>query len=272
MNGIEFNPDALRPRLHVRLARDGQDVLTSQQLRYHVFYEEMEAQPDAVALASKLDADRYDAICDHLLVIDKLAGGAFQVFDGALVGTYRLLRQDIAEKHFGFYAQSEFDIGPLLARHAGLRFLELGRSCVLKQHRSKPVVELLWQGIWDYVRAHKMDVMLGCASLDGTDPDRHTQALSFLGYNAAPKAEWHVRAITGRHVEMRRLSPGEFNAKRALASLPPLIKGYLRLGCCIGEGAVVDRQFNTIDVLIILPVAQINPRYFAHFGKPDATG
>ncbi|MFN9959725.1 MAG: ornithine--acyl-ACP N-acyltransferase OlsB, partial [bacterium] len=112
-----------------------------------------------------------------------------------------------------------------------------------------------------------MDVMLGCASLEGTDPDAHAFALSFLADMAAPP-EWKVRALPSRYVDMRRISPETIDKRRALTVIPPLIKGYLRLGCYIGDGAVIDRQFNTIDVLIILPVSVINPRYFAHFGQP----
>lgn len=188
--------------------------------------------------------------------------------DGELIGTYRLLRQEVANVNGGFYTQSEFDIAPLIERHKGLRFLELGRSCVLKPFRTKPVVELLWQGIWNYVRAHDMHVMLGCASLEGTDPDQHALALSFLSQAAAPQ-EWNVRALPGRYVDMKRIPPSDIDQRQALKDLPPLIKGYLRLGCYIGEGAVIDLQFNTIDVLIILPVSAINARYFAHFGQPN---
>ena len=235
-----------------------------------MFYEELGASPEDEAAARRLDHDRFDAICDHLVVVrraDAVHGG-IRLDDGELIGTYRLLRQDVAEANGGFYTEAEFDIVPLTRRHPGLRFLELGRSCVLKPFRTKPVVELLWQGIWNYVRAHDMHVMLGCASLEGANPDAHARALSFLSQAAAPP-EWNVRAVSGRSVEMRRLPPSEIDPRQALKDLPPLIKGYLRLGCYIGEGAVIDRQFNTTDVLIILPVSAINARYFAHFGQPN---
>jgi L-ornithine Nalpha-acyltransferase len=193
----------------------------------------------------------------------------FRVDDGELVGTYRLLRQSVAEKNGGFYTQSEFNITPLLQSKPNLNFLELGRSCVLKPFRTKPVVELLWQGIWNYVRLHKLDVMMGCASLEGTDLTAHASTLDFLARNCAAPPEWNVRAVSERYVEMRQPEKNAVDPKTALKALPPLIKGYLRLGCYIGEGAVVDTQFNTTDVLIILPVSKINPRYFTHFGNPN---
>lgn len=221
--------------------------------------------------AQRRDADHFDAICDHLVVVHRSpteTDDAIQLRDGALIGTYRLLRQEIATGHGGFYTQAEFDVAPLLAAHPSLRFLELGRSCVLKPHRTRPVVELLWQGIWNYVRHHRMDVMFGCASLDGIDPDAHAQSLSLLAGVAAPP-QWNVRALAEHRIEMQRIPLAQIDRRQVLQHLPPLIKGYLRLGCYIGDGAVIDRQFNTIDVLIILPVSAINTRYFAHFGAPS---
>lgn len=255
----------------MRQARSADEIEACQRLRYRVFYEELGANPQDEATTQRIDRDRFDTICDHLVVVQRAAmpdENAIMLADGELIGTYRLLRQEVAEAHGGFYTQGEFDIAPLIRTHPDLRFLELGRSCVLQPFRTKPVVELLWQGIWNYVRAHDLHVMLGCASLEGIDPQEHALALSFLA-QAAPPREWHVRALTSRYVEMKRIPPSEIDQRQALKDLPPLIKGYLRLGCYIGEGAVVDRQFNTIDVLIILPVSAINPRYFAHFGQPN---
>jgi putative hemolysin len=257
--------------LLLRLAHGPDEIAACRRLRYSVFYEELGATPLPGMAELRMDGDRFDSICDHLVVVRRTAPivrDAIGLVDGELIGTYRLLRQEVAEAHGGFYTQAEFDIAPLIAARPGLRFLELGRSCVLKPYRTKPVVELLWQGIWNYVRAHRVDVMLGCASLEGTDPEAHAQSLSFLAGAAAPP-EWRVRAHEDRRIEMSRLPHGGIDPRKALQRLPPLIKGYLRLGCFIGDGAVIDRQFNTIDVLIILPVSAINARYFAHFGAPN---
>ncbi len=254
----------------MRQAQGTEEIKACQRLRYHVFYEELRAIPQGEAAAQRIDEDGFDLICDHLIVVQREASSknGIMLADGELIGTYRLLRQEVAEAHGGFYTAGEFDIAPLIRAHPDLRFLELGRSCVLKPYRTKPVVELLWQGIWNYVRAHDLHVMLGCASLEGTNPDQHALALSFLA-QAAPPPEWNVRALPSRYVEMNRIPKAELDQRRALKDLPPLIKGYLRLGCYIGEGAVIDPQFNTTDVLIILPVSAINARYFAHFGQPN---
>jgi len=252
--------------LEVRLARNAADVRRAQRLRFQVFYQEMSAVADAPTMIARRDVDPFDPICDHLLVIDHEAVPRGPLRKPAVVGTYRLLRQDMAERHSGFYTASEFDIGQLIARHSGLRFLELGRSCVLPAYRNKRTVELLWHGIWTYVLAHRLDVMIGCASLEGTDPDRLALPLSFLHHYARAPEEWRTCAVPRRYVEMNRMPKRAVNARAALQELPPLIKGYLRLGAFIGDGAVVDRQFGTTDVLIILPVSAINSRYIDHFG------
>ena len=250
--------------LEVRLAHRAAEIRRAQRLRFDVFYQEMSAVADAATLIARRDVDPYDAMCDHLLVLDhdrpKTRRGA------AVVGTYRLLRQEIAERRGGFYSAGEFDIGPLIARHRGLRFLELGRSCVLPTYRNKRTVELLWHGVWSYVLRHKVDVMIGCASLEGTNPDALALPLSFLHHYARAPEEWRVAALSHRYHALNRLPKEAVDPKAALHGLPPLIKGYLRLGAFVGDGAVIDHQFGTTDILVVLPVAAINLRYIDHFG------
>jgi L-ornithine Nalpha-acyltransferase len=259
-----------RNGLALRMAQTPEDLRAAQRLRYQVFYEECGATADDTMRASRRDEDHFDAFCDHLLVIEQgrdTADGT-AVSDGRLIGTYRLLRQDVAENNGGFYTQSEFDLAPLLQRHAKLRFLEVGRSCVAEGFRGKPVAELLWQGIWNYVRIHRMDVMLGCASLEGTDVDALGEELAFIAHAQTTPEQWKVAALPDRHVPMRHDTPCDIDHRAVLRRLPTLIKAYMRLGCYFGEGAVIDHQFNTTDILIVLPVSEINPRYFNHYGAP----
>jgi len=261
--------------LEVRLAHSRREILRAQRLRYEVFYEEMSAVPGVVAGMRRLDQDAYDAVCDHLLVVDRAAPAkAAKPWSKSrrlnVVGTYRVLRQDKAPRGLGFYTQNEYDIAPLVAaRSPRYRFMELGRSCVLKPYRNKRSVELLWHGLWTYVREHKVDVMIGCASFEGTDPKAHAMALSFLYHHALAPPEWRCSAHAHLYQPMDLIPKDQIDVKAALKSMPPLIKGYLRLGAFIGDGAVIDRQFGTTDVLIILPVEKIDPRYFEHFGAPN---
>ena len=251
--------------LEVRLAQTAAEVRQAQKLRYRVFYQEGSAIANPARLFARRDIDGYDAICDHLLVLDHAARAKHPLNKPAVVGTYRLLRQPLAEEYGGFYTAGEFDIGALIARHSHLQFVELGRSCVLAPYRNKRTVELLWLGIWAYVLQNGLDVMIGCASLDGTDPKRLALPLSFLHHYARAPEAWRARALNERYVEMNRMSKEAIDPKEALRLLPPLIKGYLRLGATVGDGAVVDHEFGTTDVLTVLPVSAIKQRYLEHF-------
>lgn len=258
--------------LEVRLAKSRADIRRAQKLRYQVFYNEMSATPNTTTLMTRCDEDPYDPICDHLLVVDKSAKSFKKrpwPVRPRVVGTYRVLRQDVAKLYDGFYTQSEYNIASLVERKPNHKFIELGRSCVLKPYRNRRTVELLWQGIWTYVREHNGDVMIGCASFTGTNPNEHAMALSYLHHFAHPPEDWYVRAHESLYVDMNMVPKADINAKMALRSLPPLIKGYLRIGAYIGDGAVIDHQFGTTDVLIILPVEAMDDRYFSYFGKPD---
>jgi len=262
-----------RGNMQVRLAISSNEVRASQALRYRVFYREMSAKADARALVTRRDHDQFDRLCDHMLVIDHgakrrgvpLLRGSFS----RVVASYRLLPQLVAESCGGFYTQGEYDLESLIKRHPGKTFLELGRSCVLKSYRTKSTIELLWHGVFRYIQENNFDVMVGCASLEGTNPDQLALGLSFLHHHARAPDEWMVHAHPHRYVNMNRMAKEDINVKDGLKILPPLIKGYLRLGAFIGDGAVVDHQFGTTDVIVILPTEQIKTRYVTHFGAPD---
>ena len=271
--GRRFQPAKIYGRfgsLEVRLARKKSEIRRAQRLRYKVFYEEMSAIPSALAMLSRRDEDEFDPILDHLLVMDRGdANDGRRWRRSKVVGTYRMLRQEVADRNDGFYTQGEYDIAPLIRAKPGCKFMELGRSCVLKPYRNKRTLELLWQGVWSYVREHNADVMIGCASFEGTDPAAHAEALSFLYHTALAPEDWRVRAHEHLRVDMNMMPREALNTRAALKALPPLIKGYLRVGAFVGDGAVVDHQFGTTDVFVIMPVKAINTRYFAHFGAPD---
>ena len=254
----------------IRLATSAEEVRVAQKLRYLVFHRESGAKLSKENHLAEIESDSFDTICDHLLVIREgyQDHTELSVEDGSVIGTYRLLRQSVAVQHQGFYSQAEFDILPLLEQHPTLQFLELGRSCILKDYRGSTVVELLWQGIWNYVRQNQIDVMIGCASFEGVDPNAHRTALQFILQNNKTPDEWTVRAHINRRLEFGSNDALPVDQKTIASHLPPLIKGYMRLGCYFGRDAVIDDTFNTIDVLVILPISHINPRYFARFGKP----
>ena len=256
--------------LEVRVAETPQEVEAAQRLRYRVFYREMTAIPSPAMREAGRDFDKFDPWCDHLLVVDREAHDD----DGepAVVGTYRLMRSDVAAAHGGFYTSGEYDLSTMFAAHPpGARFLELGRSCVLRAYRMKPItLQLLWRGIMLYVARYSLDVMFGCASFPGTDPQTLALPLSYLHhYHRAPEGA-RPRARPELYVEMNRLPREAIDVRAAIKSLPPLIKGYARAGSYIGDGAVIDRQFDTTDVLIYFPVKNMDRRWIDHFGRGGA--
>ena len=253
--------------LEVRMAETDTEVEAAQRLRYRVFYEEMAAVPSPEMRAEKRDFDKYDPFCDHMLVIDRTLHDE----DGQplVVGTYRMIREAYLDKIGGFYTASEFDIAPMLAAWpVGTRYLELGRSCIAEGYRSRTTtMQLLWRGLMAYVARFSSDLMFGCASFSGTDPKELALPLSYLHHYHGMPPHLRVRALPHLYVEMNLMPKEAIDKKEALRALPAIIKGYLRAGCLIGEGAVIDHQFGTTDVLIYLPVKDMDPRYFSRFGQ-----
>lgn len=252
--------------LHIRLAATAEDLAASQRLRYQVFYEEMTAKPTPEMAESKRDFDAFDPVADHLLVCDRERG------EGAagVVGTYRLFRRRQAQKFGRFYTVDEYDITPLLA--IDKEILELGRSCVAEDYRTRHVMELLWRGIAAYVFHYDIAVMFGCASIPGVDVDKLATPLSYLYHHHLAPEERRPVAVPERYVAMDRIPAEEIDRKRGLAALPPLIKGYLRLGGYVGDGAVVDPQFDTTDVCIIVETERVTDRYFKHYARRAGEG
>lgn len=257
---------AVSGALEVRLAETDHEVEQAQRLRYNVFYQEMSAIPSPQMRDAGRDFDKYDDVCDHLLVVDREAHGE----DGQplVVATYRLTREKDAARAGGFYTAGEYDIAPMLnGLPEGTKFLELGRSCVLKSYRARPgTMQLLWKGLMAYVARFDIDLMFGCASLAGTDPKALALPLSYLHHFHAMPAHLKVKARPELFVEMNAIAKEAIEPREGLRSLPPLLKGYVRAGCCIGDGAVIDRQFGTTDVFIYFPLSGIDARYKSRFG------
>ncbi len=244
--------------LEVRLARNDADIEAAQALRYRVFYDEMSAQPSLAMKRTKRDFDSMDPFCDHLLVIDHAKPAGQNV-----VGTYRLIRRSMADQHGSFYSAAEYNIDALIDYPGEI--LELGRSCIDEPYRNANTMFLLWRGIADYINHHQIQLMFGCASLPGTDPDKLRLMLSYLYYfHLAPPALRTV-ALPSRYVDMRLIEPQDIDIKQALGELPPLVKGYLRVGGFVGDGAVVDRQWGSTDVCVIVKSDLIAKKYARHY-------
>jgi putative hemolysin len=247
-----------------RLAVTSKEVRRAQKLRYRVFFDEGGATPDPTARLIRRDVCRFDRVSDHLIVVDRTE--PYRDGTPRVVGVYRLLRQGVAERTFGFYSASEFDVESLIARRPDMRFLEVGRACIASSHRGRRVLELLWRGLWAYARHHRIDAMIGCASLPGADASAHASAIRALAsggddpaFRVAPRADRADAAIA-------EAGAPPADPRSLVRVLPPLVKGYWRLGATFSPTPVVDRVFNTTDVFVVLPLSEIEARYLQYFG------
>lgn len=254
--------------LELRVAETPAEIEAAQALRYRIFYEELNAKPTPEMSALRRDFDSFDPFCDHLIIIDRDKG------EGAagIIATYRLMRREQAGRRGQFYSIDEYDISALVNYRGGI--LELGRSCVDPAYRTKAAMQLMWKGIADYIQHYKIGVLFGCASFPGTDPKEHKATLSYLYHRHLAPPEYRARALPGRYVSMNMMPAEEINEKRAFMALPPLIKGYLRLGGFVGDGAVVDPQFGTVDVSVVVVHDLITDKYTRHYHDhaADKTG
>jgi putative hemolysin len=245
--------------LTVMLAKGPLDLENSQRLRYNIYFDEMGGDPSPEAKQAQRDFDEFDDVCDHLLVVDNSLIGE----QNPVVGTYRILRSTPAAAFGRFYSESEFDISHL--KSTGSEIMELGRSCVRADYRSRATMQLLWRGIGAYMMHHQIQYLFGCASFMGLEVEPLKPALSFLYHNRLAPENIRPKALDDLYVKMDWLDKEACNSPKVIASMPPLIKGYLKLGCFVGDGAVKDPKANTTDVSIILPINALTDKYFERY-------
>lgn len=256
MTPFQFN------NLEVKLADTPQEIDAAQILRYRIFYEDMGATPTKQGRLLKRDIDPYDYVCDHLIIIDKEKSTEQ---NPCVVGTYRLLRGNIAAVTTGLYSENEFDFSNFT--YAPDEILELGRSCIDSQYRRRGAMQLLWRGIAEYLNLYNIKVMLGCGSIHGTDIDEAKRVLSYLYHHHLAPKTIRPKALKDRYISMNLMKKSTLDIKQVQSELPPLLKGYLRVGGYVGEGAVIDHQFNTIDVCIIVETENVTDKYKSHFTR-----
>lgn len=250
------------PAFAVRLASDPDDVLGAQRLRYRVFVQELGAGGDMVDHVGQYERDRFDAHFDHLVLVDRRLDPKSH---DHVVGAYRLLPCERARALGQFYGDSEYDLTAL--KRSGRRLVELGRSCVHPDHRRGAAMLLLWNGLAEYVLSREIEVMFGVASFHGTDPQAHAMALSYLHHNHLAPPELRVRAHDAHFQPMDLIAPGDIDTQAALAAIPALIRGYLRLGGFVGEGAFVDHGFNTTDVCLIMDTSAMSVKHLDFYQR-----
>jgi len=245
-------------KLEVRLAENQLEIEQALSLRYNVFNVEMgEGLPQSAA--TQKDRDEYDYYCDHLIVIDKSQ-------ENSVVGTYRILRREVAKANIGFYSENEFNLSKLYELEDELA--EVGRSCVHPEYRNGSVISLLWAGLGEYMQEYNLRYLMGCGSIHSTDPKVGSEAYAFVRENnALADDRFDIRPLPTH--ELKGFDPNYkiINLKEVSKNIPPLIKGYLRLGAKICGTPALDSVFGTIDVFVMFDFMNITERYLKKYSK-----
>lgn len=239
---VERAPARVPGALVAELARSSDEVRASQRLRYEIFAGELGA--NLHNFTPGLDHDRFDPFCQHLLVRDTATG--------AVVGSTRVLTEEMARLAGGFYSEGEFDLSRLLETPG--RFMEIGRTCIHRDYRSGATIAVLWAGLAKLVAEYRVDHLIGCASV-GLDEHPHAAA-----------AYLNERYLTAE--SQRVWSRYPLPAQPAAAGdvrLPPLLKAYLRVGAQVCGDPYLDIDFRVADFLILLATSRLEKRYARHY-------
>ena len=252
-----------KPTFIVRQATTPADLAAAQRLRYSIFVDELGGDGANVDHNSKRESDEFDIHASHLLLEDTNRQ------DGdRLVGVYRLMTSEQAQAAGGFYCANEFNLSVLI--NSGRQLLELGRSCLHQEYRGGTALLHLWAGLADFATKKNIEILFGAASFHGTNIDQLAEPLSYLANKHAANNTMTATAILPNAVSMSIISPDQIDRKAAVRATPALIKAYLRLGGVVGQGAYVDRAFNTTDVCLILDTAKMTARAAALYGVSPA--
>ena len=245
--GFQQDFDFAFKNFKILLVRDPHPLLNkAKALRHESFFKG--------AKRKEIDSDEFDSCCDHLIVIDR------SISEDYVVGTYRLLVKKKIEKRMKFYSESEFDLTNLL-KIKNISMLEAGRSCVHEEYRDGRIIKLLWRGLAYYIVKKKIDLIFGCASFPSSDFLQFKKQLSYLNYFHKPPNKYSTSPLLEYGAKLNYINPKDINSEQIFRTLPPLIKAYIRVGAWVGQGAVVDKKFDTTDVFIILKSKNIIKKY-----------
>lgn len=255
-------------RFTVRLAETEEDVAAAQRLRYRVFVEEMGAGATPEQRAARREWDRFDPHFDHLLLIDETARPEDPL--DRVVGAYRLMTREMARRGVGFYGATEYDLAKI--EEGPREAVELGRSCVESEHRGGAGMHLLWAGLGRYVLERGIEILFGVASFHGREIEPLAQPLSYLHHHHLAPEDLRVRALERAFQRMDLVPAEAVSRAEALKRIPALIKAYLRLGGCVGEGAFIDHDFNTVDVCLLMDTTRMVERYREFYSRASRGG
>ncbi|WP_231388608.1 GNAT family N-acetyltransferase [Pseudooceanicola algae] len=243
------------PKFETRIAKTEEDLQAAQHLRYEVFIRELGGTGEMVDHAAGLERDRFDPHFDHLLLLDNARPGALR---DRVVGVYRLLPDSRAAALGQYYSEDEYDLSVL--KSSGRRLLELGRSCLHADYRGGEAMVVMWQALSAYIEERGIEVLFGVASFHGTDIDALAGPLSLLHARHLAPEDIRTRAQPAAFQPMDLIAEDQIDRVAAMRAVPALIKGYLKLGGFVGEGAFVDHAFNTIDICLVLDLSRLNEK------------
>jgi len=250
----------------VRMTRTKEERKQVRQLRYAVFVEEEGASATEEQKNLREEYDSYDRFAEYLAVFH----------NGKVVGTYRIINRDAAEKMGGFYTESEFNISKI--KNSGANIAEMSRACVAPEYRENALVmRLLWVGLGEYIVRHKIGIVFGVASWTGANPAMSAQAISYLYYNHLSPLRLRAtveptKLAAGVNPKLTRMNilPEVFVDKtEAMRQMTPLVKGYLRINATFGRGVFIDKPFNSYDVFVMLRTKDMDSVYKKHFFGTD---
>ena len=248
--------DFFKPIFDVKLAESRNEIKLAQKLRYKVFFSERIHSPILNIGNFRRDSDKFDNYADHIIV--KFRKSKFS--KARVIGTYRLLKQSVADKKSGFYSCDEFNLDNLLNSKIYNNMLELSRSCISQKFRNKNVLKLMWNEIYRYINENNIDALFGTASFLDTNINKIEDQLIYLNNNHKMSENIKVNALANYKVKVDYEKKIDINLK-LVSRLPTLIKAYLKFNATIGEGAVIDKKFKTTDVFVFLPIEEINKDY-----------
>ncbi|HEY2988287.1 MAG TPA: GNAT family N-acyltransferase [Candidatus Binatia bacterium] len=239
----------------IKITRDPDEIRQAQKLRFEVFNLEMKKGLEE-SYQRGLDIDKFDAVCDHLIVRERR--------QRRVVGTYRLLLGSEARAHFGFYSEQEFNLDNIKKLDGEL--LELGRSCAHKDYRDRALIHLMWQNIAEYVKNHKVHYLFGCASFPTTDLEEVGQPIALIKEKFYAPEKFRVHPVPGMQLDGLRDDLEITDGEGLFSRLPSLIKGYLRVGALLCGPPALDLEFGTTDLFLLLDVNRASDEYLRRFG------
>ncbi len=241
--------------LEVRLAENQLEIERTLSLRYEIFNLEMnEGLPESRATSK--DRDQYDYFSDHLIVYDRT--------NDQIAGTYRILRREVAKANIGFYSETEFELSKIYELKDEVA--EVGRSCVHKDYRDGSAISLLWAGLGEYMKDYNLRYLMGCGSIHSTDPIVASQVFSYLREkNSIVESNLDTTPLDSHRLQGFDPNYNNNNSKEITKSIPPIIKGYVRLGAKISSAPAIDNVFGTTDVFVLFDRKEIDGRYGKHY-------